>query len=57
MDKLEDLKHLSDLLNNVKIGQGQLRLISETYFVLKYRKMGNFRIFQFSRYFAVGCEP
>ena len=37
--KLEDLKVLKrspDLLNNVKIGQGQLRLIMETYFVLPY---------------------
>ena len=37
--KLEDLtvlKRSSDLLNNVKIGQGQLRLIIETYFVLLY---------------------
>ena len=33
--KLEDLKVLKrspDLLNNVKIGQGQLRLILQTYF-------------------------
>ena len=38
-DRLEDLKGLkrsSDLLNNVKIGQRQLRLITETYFVLPY---------------------
>ena len=37
--KLEDLKVLKrslDLLNNVKIGQGLLRLIIETYFVLPY---------------------
>ena len=33
---LEDLNRSSDLLNNVKIGQGQLRLITETYFVLPY---------------------
>ena len=31
---LEDLKRSPDLLNNVKIGQGQLRLIVQTYFVL-----------------------
>ena len=40
--KLEDLKVLKrspDLLNNVKIGQGQFRLITQTYFVLPY--MGN----------------
>ena len=30
------LKRSPDLLNNVKIGQGQLRLITETYFVLLY---------------------
>ena len=30
------LKRLSDLLNNVKIGQCQLRLIIQTYFVLPY---------------------
>ena len=30
------LKRSLDLLNNVKIGQGQLRLIIETYFVLPY---------------------
>ena len=29
--KLEDLKPSPDLLNNVKIGQGQLRAIIETY--------------------------
>ena len=37
--KLEDLKVLKrspDLLNNVKIGHGQLRLIIQTYFVLLY---------------------
>ena len=36
-DKLEDLKVLKrshDVLNNVKIGHGQLRLIIQTYFVL-----------------------
>ena len=40
--KLEDLKVLKrspDLLNNVKKGHGQLRLIIQTYFVLPY--MGN----------------
>ena len=31
--KLEHLKHSPDLLNNVKIGHGQLRLIIQTYFV------------------------
>ena len=37
--ELEDLKVLKrspDLLINVKIGQGQLRLIIQTYFVLPY---------------------
>ena len=36
---LEDLKVLKrspDLLNHVKIGKGQLRLIIETYFVFQY---------------------
>ena len=40
--KLEDMKVLKrspDLLNNVKIGQGQLRLIIQTYLLLPY--MGN----------------
>ena len=40
--KLEDLKVLKrspDLLDNVKIGQGQLRLIIETDFVLTYMSM------------------
>ena len=43
--KLEDLKvlkHSPDLLNNVKIGQGQLRLIIQTYFVLPYMGSGHF---------------
>ena len=43
--KLEDLKVLKrspDLLNNVKIGQGQLRLIIQTYFVLPYMGTGHF---------------
>ena len=43
--KLEDLKVLKrspDLLNNVKIGQGQLRLIIQTYFVLSYMGSGHF---------------
>ena len=43
--KLEDLKVLKrspDLLNNVKIGQGQLRLIIQTYFVLPYMGNGHF---------------
>ena len=42
MTTLEDLKVLKrspDLLNNVKIGQGQFRLITQIYFVLPY--MGN----------------
>ena len=40
--KVEDMKVLKrspDLLNNVKIGQGQLRLIIQTYLLLPY--MGN----------------
>ena len=40
--KLADLKVLKrspDLLNNVKIGHGQLRLIIQTYFVLPYMGM------------------
>ena len=39
MNKQEDLKVLKrspDLLDNLKIGQGQLRLIIEIYFVLPY---------------------
>ena len=43
--KLEDLKVLKrspDLLNNVKIGQGQLRLIIHTYFALPYMGNGHF---------------
>ena len=43
--KLEDLKVLkrsSDLLNIVKIGQGQLRLIIQTYFVLLFMGSGHF---------------
>ena len=43
--KLEDLKVLKrspDLLNNVKIGQGQLRLIIQTFFVLPYMGSGHF---------------
>ena len=43
--KLEDLKALKrspDLLNNVKIGQGKLRLIIQTYFVLPYMGNGHF---------------
>ena len=42
---LEDLKVLKrspDLLSNVKIVQGQLRLIIETYFVLPYGGGGHF---------------
>ena len=34
--EVEDMKRSSDLLYNVKIGQRQLRLIIETYFVLSY---------------------
>ena len=37
--KLEDLKRSPDLLNNAKIGHGQLRLIIQTYFVLPYMGM------------------
>ena len=40
--KLEDpkvLKRSPDLLNNVKIGQGLLSLIIETYFVLPYMEV------------------
>ena len=43
--KLEDLKVLKrspDLINNVKIGQGQLRLIIQTYFVLPDIGSGHF---------------
>ena len=43
--KLEDLKVLKrspDLFNNVKIGQGQLRLIIQTYFVIPYMGNGHF---------------
>ena len=43
--KLEDLKVLKrspDLLNNVKIGQGQNRLIVQMYFVLPYMGSGHF---------------
>ena len=43
--KLEDLKVLKrspDLLNNVKIGHGQLRLIIQTYFVVPYMGSGHF---------------
>ena len=45
VNKLEDLKVLKrspDLLNNVKIGQGQLRLLIQTYFVLPYMGNGHF---------------
>ena len=44
-NKLEDkkvLRHSPDLLNNVRIGQGQLRLIIQTYFVLQYMGSGHF---------------
>ena len=34
--KLEDLKRSPDLLNNVKIGQGQLQLIMEQILLLPY---------------------
>ena len=43
--ELEDLKVLKrspDLLNNVKIGQGQLRLIIQTKYVLPYMGSGHF---------------
>ena len=36
------LKRSPDLLNNVKIGQGQLRLIIQTYFVVPYIGNGHF---------------
>ena len=36
LENLKVLKRSSDLLNNVKISQGQLRLILLTYFVLLY---------------------
>ena len=36
LEELTVLKRSPDLLNNVKIGLGQLRLIIETYFVLPY---------------------
>ena len=36
LGNLKALKCSPDLLNNVKIGQGQLRFIIETYFVLPY---------------------
>ena len=38
-EKLEDLKRSPDLLYNVKVGHGQLRLIIQTYFVLPYMGM------------------
>ena len=41
-DKLEDLKRSPILLNNVKIGHGQLRLIIQTYFVVPYMGSGHF---------------
>ena len=44
-NKLEDLKVLKrspDLFNNVEIGQGQFRLIIQTYFVLPYMGSGHF---------------
>ena len=41
-DKQEDLKRSPVLLNNVKIGQGQLRLIIQTYFVVPYMGCGHF---------------
>ena len=43
--KLEDLKVLKrspDLLNNVKIGQGQDRLIIQIYFVSPYMGSGHY---------------
>ena len=36
------LKRSPDLLNNVKIGQGQLSHIIQTYFVLPYMGSGQF---------------
>ena len=40
--KLEELKRSPVLLNNVKIGHCQLRLIIQTYFVLPYMGSGYF---------------
>ena len=40
--ELEDLKRSPNLLNNVEIGQGQLRLIIQSYFVLPYMGSGHF---------------
>ena len=40
LEELTVLKRSPDLLNNVKIGLGQLRLIIETYFVLPYKGNG-----------------
>ena len=43
LEDLKDLKRSPYLLNNVKIGQGQLRLIIQTYFVvLPYMGNGHF---------------
>ena len=42
LEDLKVLKHSPDLLNNVKISQGQLRLIIQTYFVLPYMGSGHF---------------
>ena len=36
IEDLKVMKHSPDLLYNVKTGQGQLRLITETCFVLPY---------------------
>ena len=36
------MKRSPDLLNNVKIGQGQIRLNIQTYFVLTYMGNGHF---------------
>ena len=36
MNTLEDLKGSPDLIDNLKIGQGQHRLIIETYFALPF---------------------
>ena len=43
LEDLKVLKHSADLLHNIKIGQGQVRLIIETYFFLPY--MGVVAIF------------
>ena len=41
LENLKEVKRSPDLLYNVKIGQGQLRLIIETYCVIPYMGMVN----------------